>query len=144
MQLVNNPSILNRAGLIPFYIDNDNQIKMLFMVPTENEWIDSVPQVSKGRIEPSEMTLKAALREAKEELGLKQSNLTRIEPVGQFSTIMFYVGQITDPTDFDPFDEVETQYVIWMTKEDYESNGRQLHLPVVEMAVEKIKEITGQ
>ena len=140
MQRVDNPSNLNRAGMIPFYTDN-GQIKMLFMVPTDNEWIDSIPQISKGRIEPGEMTLKAAIREAEEELGLKRSNLSRIEPVGQFSTIMFYIGQVNDPEDFVQFDQTETQETKWLTLDEYVSQGRTLHLCVVQAAVEKIKEL---
>lgn len=140
MQKTDNPSIINRAGLIPFYVDN-NEIKMLFMVPTDNEWIDSVPQISKGRIEPGEMIMKSAIREAQEELGLKRSNLLRIEPIGQYSSIMFYVGQINNPDDFDEFDPIETKEIKWLTLEQYLEEGRQLHIPVVRDAIEKIKEI---
>jgi hypothetical protein len=143
MQLTDNPSIINRAGLIPFYIDEHDEIKMLFMVPTDNEWVESTPQISKGRIEPNELLLKAAIREAKEELGLKQMNLVRIEPIGQYSTIMFYVGLVNNPTDLDDFDPVETKEVKWLTLEEYASEGRRLHLPVVSAAVEQIKEMVN-
>jgi predicted NUDIX family NTP pyrophosphohydrolase len=141
MQRVDNPNIVNRAGLIPFYVNEHNDIVMLFMVPTDNEWIDSVPQISKGRLEQDEMLLKAAIREAKEELGLKSSNLIRIEPIGQYSTIMFYVGQINNPVDFDPFDTTETQKTVWLTLEQYQEEGRALHLPVVIDAVNLAKEM---
>lgn len=140
MQRVDNPGNLNRAGLIPFYIEN-GIVKMLFMIPTENEWIESIPQVSKGRIEPGEMTIKAAIREAEEELGLKRTNLSRIEPIGQYSTIMFYVGQITNPDDFGPFDTTETTETKWLTLDEYSEEGRQLHIPVVQAAVAKISEM---
>lgn len=140
MQRIDNPGNLNRAGLIPFYI-TEGQIRMLFMIPTENEWIASVPQVSKGRIEPGEITIKSAIREAEEELGLKKSNLLRIEPIGQFSTIMFYVGQVNDPNDFIDFDRTETMETKWLTLDEYISEGRDLHIPVVQAAVEKIKEL---
>lgn len=143
MQRVDNPGNLNRAGLIPFYVDGEGIIKMMFMVPTENEWIESVPQISKGRIEPGEMTLKAAIREAEEELGLKRSNLNRIEPVGQYSTIMFYVGQINDPDDFGSFDTTETTTTMWLDLKEYVEEGRALHIPVVQDAVAKILEMTN-
>lgn len=141
MQKVDNPNNINRAGLIPFYVEEDGTVKMMFMVPTENEWIESIPQISKGRVEPGEMVMRSAIREAQEELGLKRSNLSRIEPIGQYSTIMFYIGQINDPDDFDPFDPIETQAVKWLTFEQYQEEGRQLHVPVVRAAVEKIEEI---
>lgn len=143
MQRTDNPSILNRAGLIPFYVDDKNNIQMMFMIPIENEWVESIPQISKGRIEPGEMVLLSAIREASEELGLKRSNLSRIEPIGQYSTIMFYIGQIKDPTDFDDFDSTETKATVWMTLEQYLSDGRQLHSVVVRDAVEKIEELVN-
>lgn len=141
MQPVNNINIINRAGMIPYFIDDEGTIHMMFMVPTKNDWIESVPQVSKGRIEPGEILLKAAIREATEELGLKPSNLSRIETIGQYSTIMFYIGQVNDPDDFGDFDPIETERVVWMTQDEFKQTGRELHVPVVDAAVVKIKEI---
>ena len=141
MQRNDNPGNINRAGLIPFYFDESGQIHMMFMVPTPNPWIECIPQVCKGRVEPGEILMRTAIREAEEELGLNKANLVRIEPVGQFSTIMMYVGEIRDPTDFGTFSEIETQSVIWMTPERFMEDGRALHRDVVRAAEEKIKEL---
>lgn len=129
-----------RAGLIPYYVENDGKIKMLFMKPSDPMYGGPDLQIAKGRIDDTdESTQFAAIREAEEELGLKQSNVKSIQELGVYlGRTTFYVAEINDPNDFNPWDS-ETSHTEWLTIMDFHHIGRRLHLPVVEDAYSLIK-----
>lgn len=142
---MDNKKLVYRAGTIP-YIVEDGVIKMMFMVPSACSFLeesDLVPQCAKGKCEPDEDFQTTAIREAKEELGLFVGNILLIENVGNFlGRTEMYVAKIKDKNMFgEP--SFETSEVKWMTMEQFEQEGRILHIPVVQACYRKIRKIEG-
>ena len=83
--------LVYRAGTIPYHIDESSTIRMLFMKPSDSTFGGDAYQIGKGRVEDGEDHRSAALREAKEELGLFIGNTILTEEVGVFMgrTTMF-------------------------------------------------------
>lgn len=134
-----------RAGLIPFIRHPDSPIKYLMMVCSDPKFGGPRPMISKGKIESGETALQAAIREAEEELGLKQRNMRGdIIPLyagrqelysGAYDLTVFGV-EIQDQCDFDKWCE-ETLYTEWHDLENFRKVGRKDHIKFVE-ALEKL------
>jgi 8-oxo-dGTP pyrophosphatase MutT (NUDIX family) len=85
-----------RAGTIPYIVDN-NEILMMFMKPSNVEYGGDRFQIAKGRIEDGEDTKTAALREAREELGMFLSNIVSTEELGVFmGRTTVYIAKMKD------------------------------------------------
>lgn len=122
-----------RAGLIPFYVDGD-KILMMFMKPSDGKYGGDEFQIAKGRIEEDENPLAAAVREAHEELGLREENIKWIKKCGLFlNTHHIFMVEVRS-MDKRKFDKVtfETGDTIWMELDEFMRNGRKLHRPIVE------------
>lgn len=133
--------LVYRAGTIPYIIE-DGKISMLFMKPSDVEFGGDKYQIAKGKVEPEDEThLSAAIRECREELGLFVGNIVKTEEVGVFMgrTTIF----VTKVKNKDMFGEpsFETESVKWMTSDQFQTDGRDLHKPVVLAAVRKIMKI---
>ena len=99
-----------RAGLIPYLMGDDGQLRYLMMVSSDPKFGGPRPMISKGKIEQGETKLEAAVREAQEELGFKLRNargslkLVADERVelhsGAYDLTVFGV-EIMDKYDFD-------------------------------------------
>lgn len=123
-----------RAGLIPFFINEKNEIEMKFMVPSDQQFGGGDPQFAKGRIEKNENHEQAAIREAKEELGLREENVEWLYYLGQFlGRTHIYICEVNDKDDFDE-PHYETESTHWMTLEEFQTRGRDLHRPVIREA----------
>jgi 8-oxo-dGTP pyrophosphatase MutT (NUDIX family) len=128
---------VERAGIIPYIIEN-NEIKMLFMVPSDPKFGTDFPQIGKGKQEDNESPLEAALREGNEELGLFEGNIAEIHDLGTvLGRTTIYVAKIKDKDMFGDFHH-ETEETLWMTPEEFYEDGRELHIPVVKAAVRLI------
>ena len=129
-----------RAGIIPYHIQEDN-IQMMFMLPSDTTYGGNCFQIAKGKQEEGENNEETAFREAKEELGLFKGNCTNIHKLGNFlGRTMIYVVEVADPNFFgDP--HFETQETKWMSPEEFYSSGRDLHKPIVQAAVRHIGDI---
>ena len=123
-----------RSGVLPYYID-EGEIKILFMRPSNPKYGGDVFQMAKGKHEEGETPLEAGLREAGEELGLFSGNIEKTHSLGNFlGRTTVYVVKIKDPEMFgDP--HFETEETKWMTPEEFQAEGRDLHKPVVKAAV---------
>lgn len=131
---------VERAGVIPYYIDDDQQIQMLFMQPSDPHYGGDKFQIAKGKVDPEDDSDRdAAFREAGEELGLFSGNVIHEKKIGQFlGRTHIYVCRINDPDMFgDP--NFETEQTKWMTPEQFDNEGRELHQPVIKAAVRYIK-----
>jgi 8-oxo-dGTP pyrophosphatase MutT (NUDIX family) len=137
-----------KAGLIPYIIDpKDNQLKMLFMVASNPKFGGPKPMISKGTIEDGEDVLTAAIREAGEELGLREDNI-KGQPfkvwegfvslrTSKYDLTVFAV-EIKDKTSFDKWDH-ETLYATWMTNDSFQEKGRRDHKNIVQLLVDMLK-----
>jgi len=131
-----------RAGLIP-YIISDGQVIMLFMTPSKEQFGGSLPQIAKGVVDKEDIDYEtAAVREAEEELGLVQSNM-KSSPVflGKFlKTMHIYIVEVINTECFQP-PHHETKSTHWLTYERYVNEGRNLQLPIVKAALNRIQYI---
>jgi 8-oxo-dGTP pyrophosphatase MutT (NUDIX family) len=127
-----------RAGTIPYVVE-DGQILMMFMKPSNPEFGGSEFQLAKGRIEEGEDTKTAALREAREELGMFLSNIVHSEELGVFmGRTTVYVAKMKDRAMFgEP--SFETAETMWLTLEQFKHLGRDLHCAVVMAAEHRIR-----
>lgn len=128
---------VNRAGVIPYYMKDEEPV-MLFMKPSKAKYGGDTFQIAKGKVEEGESLKTAGLREAKEELGLFEGNISELYELGTFmGRTTVYVAKIKDPEMFGLPGE-ETGDTKWMTKDEFLSEGRDLHKPVIKAAVRLI------
>lgn len=133
--------LVYRAGVIPYYADDAGVVHMLFMRPSDPLYGGDRMQIAKGRVDEGETFLQTALREGSEELGLLNTNISRIDEVGTFmGRTTVYVAAVVDPLDFG-VPGFETSEVQWMTLEEFQREGRDLHVAVVSEAYKKIQTI---
>ena len=99
-----------RAGVYPFYIDEDGAAQVYLMIPSKEKYGGKLPQMGKGGIEEGETAEAAAMREGHEELGLLASNVKNIYELadqrvptsrGGYQLTVF-VAEVFDPNDFEP------------------------------------------
>lgn len=133
---------INRAGVVPYIIE-DGVIKMLFMLPSKAEYGGGVFQIAKGKFEEGETAEEAAFREASEELGLFLPNVSEKWKLGKFlGRTHVYVAKIKDKDQFgEP--HFETRETKWMTPEEFQKTGRNLHKPVIKAVVRMIEDKEG-
>lgn len=131
------PKQIWRAGLVPFYINEDGSIEMLFMIPSDQRYGGSDPQMAKGRIDDDEQPEETALREAKEELGLVAGNIDGdLEYFGvHLGRTHVYACEVKSKDRFGMF-SYETQETRWMTEDDFRKNGRDIHRKIVSMVAD--------
>lgn len=140
-----------RAGFIPYYFpEGTEQPEMLFMVPNNVKHGGDKPQLAKGKIEEGESNKEAAIREAKEEVGLFTGNIKgEVIYLGKFlGRTEVYIAEIEDKKLFgEPSNanggkgeiKVETKRTVWLTKEQFIKEGRLIHVPIIKAANRKIK-----
>ena len=129
-----------RAGVIPYLQDGDD-ILMMFMKPAKKEYGGDSYQIAKGKQEDGEDIKDTALCEAKEELGLFTGNVVKLDNIGEWlGRTTVFIAQIKDKEMFgDP--HFETGSVKWLTLEQFMDEGRDLHKPIVKAAYRKIVKI---
>lgn len=132
-----------RAGLIPYVVEGE-QVYMMFMKPSDPAYGGNEYQIAKGKVEENETNEEAALREAKEEIGLFIGNVIKTEEVGLFmGRTTIYVSKVKDRDMFGA-PSFETESTTWMTMEQFDQEGRMLHRPVVKAAWRKILKMEGR
>lgn len=130
---------LYRAGVVPYYVDDNNEPIMMFMIPSNKKYGGDQPQIAKGKQEDNEPLSETAMREAEEELGLKRNNILNVFKVGMFmGRTEIYAARIIDPDDFGQY-TTETKTTLWLTKNRFMKIGRDIHRSVIEVVYESIK-----
>ena len=130
-----------KAGIIPYYFDQQGNLYMKFMVPSNSAYGGTAFQISKGRVDPGEDARTAAVREGKEESGLKSTNiktvqkLTTLTVTGLDATyeLSIYVAEVKNPNDFAQ-PHYETGKTEWLTLQDFEIKGRKSQLAIIQLA----------
>lgn len=136
--------LIYRAGVIPYIVEND-KILMMFMRPSDTTYGGSDWQLAKGKVEDEDPNHEyAALREGKEELGLLLGNIVCTREVGVFMgrTSVFVSKVIWRSMFGQPSDE--TDETMWLTLEEFNMVGRELHRPVVKAAYDFIVELEAE
>lgn len=136
-----NQSKPNKAGLIPYILTKDGP-KFLFMVSSDPRYGGEFPMISKGFIEPGETHIGAAIREAKEELGLIEGNVCgEFYHLGTFTNngadIVVALVKVTDPMNFN-LPHYETAYTVWLTLSQFENYGRKNQVKIIQLAYDSI------
>lgn len=138
-----NQDLIYRAGMIPYFVESDGSIQMLFMIPSNYEYGGKCFQIAKGKVESEDTSFyNAALREAKEELGLFSGNIISAQEVGMIlGRTALYVAKVKNKDLFGlPSDE--TLATKWMSLSEFkESEGRDLHKPIVSQCHRLIQKI---
>jgi len=126
---------VDRAGMIPFYVTDEGEILMMFMIPSDPTYGGAEFQIAKGKVDPGENYETAAVREAEEELGLLMTNtINDVYFMGRYLGRMYiHIVQVKSVTDFNA-PHYETGQVGWLTKDQFMNIGRDLHKPIVEQA----------
>lgn len=130
-----------RAGVIPFFVHPSGKIEMNFMIPSDTEFGGNSPQFCKGKVEKGETEEDAAIREAIEELGLREDNVEWFSYLGIFlGRTYIYICEVKDREAFDE-PHFETAETMWLTLDEFETTGRDLHRPVIREAHLEFEEI---
>lgn len=125
---------LYRAGLLPYVVEG-GKIKFLFMKPADFRYGGDAFQIAKGKIEDGETSEIAAIREAEEELGLIRSNIDNPIFIGEYlGRTSFFIARVIDKNKFNP-PHFETGETIWMALDEFQHEGRYIHIPIVEAAL---------
>ncbi|ASV44340.1 hypothetical protein PBI_SCTP2_325 [Salicola phage SCTP-2] len=74
-----NGKIVRRAGIIPYIIDNDGNIHVYTMIPSDPDYGGTQPQIAKGKMHNNLTSEQTAWNEGEEELGLIKSNTKNFE-----------------------------------------------------------------
>ena len=132
---------VKRAGVLPYHIEEDGKIEIMFMKPSNKKYGGDQFQLAKGKVDPGEDIEKAAFREAREELGLFIGNCKDIHKLGVFlGYTTVFTCEVEDKDMFgDPSTPDEVDAVKWMTPEKFQKKGRDIHKPLVKAAVRHIE-----
>jgi 8-oxo-dGTP pyrophosphatase MutT (NUDIX family) len=135
-----NSTKIFRAGLVPVLITTDG-IKMLFMKPSNSLYGGPFFQIAKGRVEDNEDFKAAAIREGGEELGIRSEDIAKLHYMGKFlGRTHIYACELK--SNFKLVDFCwETGDVKWMTLEQFETEGRELHKKIVKLIHEHFSKI---
>ena len=140
----------SKSGIIPFYVGDDGQIRMLFMVPSDPYYGGPRLQIAKGGIDPGETAEETAVREGIEELGLRMSNVVTVKRGTHVTELVrgdkavyrmeVFVAKIIDPAAFDQ-PHYETGHTSWLTLPEFQSRGRRAQTKLVERAYTVMQQI---
>ena len=132
-----------RAGLIP-YFKSTKGLMVYLMKPSDVKYGGPKKQIAKGGIDDGETPLAAAMREAKEELGLRANNIKDVELTLETDEITLtdqyhmsvFAGEIIDPGAWDK-PHFETGWCGWVTIDYAINKGRHNHRQHFEVIKQK-------
>lgn len=128
-----------RAGTIPVYINDEGEMEMLFMKPSDVRYGGPDFQIAKGRIEDDETPFETAIREAEEELGLRERNIVETIDCGVWlGRTHVYAAIVECKDDFGEF-HFETSDTKWFTVDEFMRTGRDIHRNIVRHAANLVE-----
>jgi 8-oxo-dGTP pyrophosphatase MutT (NUDIX family) len=138
----------DKAGIIPYHRADSGKIVFAFMVSSDPRFGGAAPQIAKGELEHGESPKEGAIREAEEELGLRQSNMLedtfrQAWTGGLVSEREFhvFVVEVKSPADFNK-PHFETEAVVWLSAGEFDIIGRPSHRHIVALAA-KMADTSG-
>lgn len=136
-----------KAGFIPYHIDKQGVTRFLFCLSSNPKFGGSRFAICKGSIERGENALEGALREAEEELGLRQKNILpgtlkliwqgKIRGKKKTLTLPIFTAQMRKSKDFGPSDH-EISKTKWMTLDEFVEVGKRSHIPIVKKIAKRL------
>jgi 8-oxo-dGTP pyrophosphatase MutT (NUDIX family) len=135
-----------KAACIPYYRDG-NELKMLFMKPSDPKFGGTNFQCCKGNIDPGYSSEQTAIKEAEEELGLTEDNTKNLNFMfydtlnycdGRCCIIYVYSVEVIDPDKLKPF-HYETGSVKWMNIKEISEELRFIQRSLVYRVYNRIK-----
>lgn len=173
LYLEKEPAAVIKVGILPFVQENmpsGESLKIMVMKPHAEKEILGSPkfQIAKGtrRINISgrwcdmraddllyadesfhEPLIETALREGREEIGLRPNNIKCLYDLGGFTFVSaskgtkklmhLYAAEIIDTRNFGKFEET-TSETRWMTAAEFDEKGREDHATIVNAAVGRL------
>lgn len=121
-----------KGGVIPYYFEKSGTVKMMFMIPSDEKYGGRKPQIAKGGVEEGEDFLTGALREANEELGLREDIIISIKKIGLYDNVHVYAAKVEsmEKNKYDKF-TFETERIVWLTADEFQKKGRDDHKKIV-------------
>ena len=142
-----------KAGFLPYHTDDSGVTRFLFCLTSNPKFGGTRFAISKGTIERGENELEAALREAEEELGLRQSNIVpktlklawrgNIKGKKKTQFLPIFTAQILDPAEFGPSDS-EIAETKWMTLDEFLKSGKRSHTKIVEKIAKRLPKLQAK
>lgn len=128
-----------KAGIIPYYFNEQNELVMMFMVPSDPKFGGPHPQIAKGCIDDGETHRTTALREGREELGLRPSNIASFKEIWYGKTqgseseylLRVYAVKVKNHIKFTK-PGYETGQIMWLTNSEFQTTGRPEQSIIVE------------
>lgn len=132
----------HKAGIVPYVINEQGDVEMMFMVPSDPKYGGTRPQIAKGSVDKGETIIEAAIREGEEELGLKRSNFGYYPvSIGSFRTkdytLHLFTVEVKSRSNFDQ-PHFETERTEWLTLEEFRTRGRESQLEFVDFLVSSL------
>jgi 8-oxo-dGTP pyrophosphatase MutT (NUDIX family) len=127
-------STKQKAGIIPFHIDNKGVLSVLLTKPSDPDYGGSNYQIAKGGIDEGETLEQTALREGIEELGLREYNTIGMLYMGfdniQDYELHVYLTRVKNRQDFNK-PHYETDSTKWFTRNEL-GNVREEQRPLIQ------------
>lgn len=132
-----------KAGIVPFLTDG----RALFAKSSNASFGSADPAIAKGRVDGEEGAKHAAIREGEEELGLRRSNMAAEPFLGWSGKLTgldatykmdVYAVLVKDEEAFDE-PEYETASTHWLTREEFNKQGRKSQREIMEKVFDKIE-----
>jgi len=137
---------IEKVILLPYYRDGD-EIKMLFMKPSNPKYGGYSFQCCKGCIDEGYSSEQAVLKEAEEELGLTSDNIKNFDFLfydylnyndGSCSVVYVYTAEVIYPNNLIPF-HYETGDIKWMNIKEVSEQLRFMQRSIVYRVYNRIK-----
>jgi 8-oxo-dGTP pyrophosphatase MutT (NUDIX family) len=121
---------LKRAYMIPVFVHQGN-IYIMVMRPSDKKFGGTEYQIAKGRIDPGETSLEAAIRECEEELGLFLPENSAVSLGYYFNNTGEVFYSIVDNSEYQTKPCHETIHTAWLSLSEFMLIGRGIQKHII-------------